>query len=298
MFDHILVPIDDSEPARQAQALAARLCRAFGGRLRLVHWLDVDAFPNVFGYGDPVVVDAQRYAHGLLVQESTRLEAEGVPTEMRLLLAHHRRLGDSVREDALAWGASAIVLGSHGRKGLTRALLGSGAEQILRASPVPALVVRGAGPQALFQRILVAVDGSEVSSRALDAAVQLAVRCGARLHLVHSIGELATFGAYGLSDTFLAQVREDADAVLQQGAARAREAGVPVETSVSAGVEGLGAYVARQAAEWNADLVVAGTHGRRGWRRAMLGSGAEQIARLATTCVLLVPGPPPPGEPS
>ena len=134
---------------------------AFGGRLRLVHWLDVDAFPNVFGYGDPVVVDAQRYAHGLLVQESARLEAEGVPTEMRLLLAHHRRLGDSVREDALAWGASAIVLGSHGRKGLTRALLGSGAEQILRASPVPTLVVWGFDDpsarlpvgQHLFERI-------------------------------------------------------------------------------------------------------------------------------------------------
>jgi nucleotide-binding universal stress UspA family protein len=52
------------------------------------------------------------------------------------------RLGDKVAEQALAWNADLVVVGTHGRKGLSRAMLGSGAEQIVRFAPVPVLVVR------------------------------------------------------------------------------------------------------------------------------------------------------------
>jgi nucleotide-binding universal stress UspA family protein len=290
MFKRILVPIDESQPSSDAQAVALRLSRAFGAQLRLVHWLDVRAFPNMRGNGEPLIRLAQEYAESLLESRKAQAQADGVAVETHLVLARGRRLGDCIREDAQEWDADAIVLASHGRKGVARVLLGSGAEQIIRESPVPALVVRGAGPAALFRRILVAVDGSEVSAQALNVAIELARSCGARVRIVHSIGDLAVFGAYGYAHAFLEQVRIDADRVLQDAAALAKAAGVDVQTCLAAGDEGLGTFVAQQVGEWEADLIVAGTHGRRGFRRAMLGSGAEQIARQAPTSVLLVPG--------
>ena len=66
----------------------------------------------------------------------------GVPAEAQLLEAPGKRLGDVVAEDARAWAADLVVVGTHGRRGLGRALLGSGAEQVIRMAPVPVLSVR------------------------------------------------------------------------------------------------------------------------------------------------------------
>ena len=145
MFKRILVPLDDSEGSGRALELAVRSSRASGGRIRLVHYIDVLAFPNSSGYGDPVVQSAQRYAQAFLDRKKSGLEADGIPVETRLCLAMGKRLGECIAEDASAWGADLIVLGSHGRRGIGRVLLGSGAEQIIREAPVPVLVVPATG---------------------------------------------------------------------------------------------------------------------------------------------------------
>ena len=75
--------------------------------------------------------------------EASILEKDGIQVETQLCLAMGKRLGECISEDAKDWGADSIVLGSHGRKGIGRALLGSGAEQIIREAPVPALVIPG-----------------------------------------------------------------------------------------------------------------------------------------------------------
>jgi CRP-like cAMP-binding protein len=111
--------------------------------LSLVHYIDVQAFPNAFGYGDPVILSAQRYAESFLAEQKSRLEESGVQVDTKLCLAIDKRLGQCISDAARAWGADLIVLGSHGRRGIGRVLLGSGAEQIIREAPVPALVIPG-----------------------------------------------------------------------------------------------------------------------------------------------------------
>lgn len=148
----------------------------------------------------------------------------------------------------------------------------------------------------MYQRILVPVDGSEPSNRALAAAIGLAKAFGSRLRVVHVIEELAYLSGYdqfgGYSGELIRAMREAGEKVLSDSQAQARAAGVEVDGMLFDQFgERLGETVAKAARMWNADLIVTGTHGRRGVSRAVLGSGAEQILRLAPVPVLSVRTP-------
>ena len=143
-----------------------------------------------------------------------------------------------------------------------------------------------------YQRILVPVDGSEPSTKALVAALQLARDGGGRVRLLHCVDELSyALMAREASGNISALLRTEGERILAQAADIATSAGVQAETRlVERTAQRLGESVAGEAAEWNADLVVVGTHGRRGLERMLLGSGADQIVRLAPTPVLVVRG--------
>jgi len=142
----------------------------------------------------------------------------------------------------------------------------------------------------MFDRILVPIDGSSTSSAGLDEAIRLAKLTGGLLRLVHVLDELAFTGGmevYGAE--VLKRLREGGQKVLAEGERVAKAGGTPVETKLFESYgDSLADLVAKEAAEWPADLIVIGTHGRRGLRRALLGSDAEQIARHATVPVLLL----------
>ncbi len=153
---------------------------------------------------------------------------------------------------------------------------------------------------ALYQRILVPVDGSPHARRALDEAIALARLTGARVIVTHAIDE--PFLALGAgawiagSVDLLGLLREGAAEIL--GAARdvVTAAGVLVESVLLDTFDGRVCDLVVQAARTHqADLIVIGSHGRRGLSRALLGSDAEQILRLAPVPVLLVHAPVPPG---
>lgn len=148
----------------------------------------------------------------------------------------------------------------------------------------------------MFKRILVPVDGSETSGKALAAAIALAHEGGGQLHLVHCVDELTYAGAYEYAGTLVDLVRQDGARILEQGLDSCRAAGVEAtSTFIDTPGQRLGESVAKQATDWKADLVVVGTHGRRGVARMALGSGAEQIIRTATAPVLVIRGNAPPG---
>lgn len=148
----------------------------------------------------------------------------------------------------------------------------------------------------MYKRILVALDGSETSMRALTASLNLARQGGGRVRLVHVVEELAYLGGfdpYGASSGDLIKViRENGAKVLATGLAAAGSAGVEADTVVYDNFgERLPDAVADAAKQWNADLIVVGTHGRRGMGRVLMGSGAEQIIRLSPVPVLVIRSP-------
>lgn len=148
----------------------------------------------------------------------------------------------------------------------------------------------------MYQRILVATDGSDTSNIAVEHAVQLARDQRARLRIVHvveSIGHAVSLaGAYPFDPTPLWEaLREDGRQALSTAEAKAGSAGVETETALLEDKEPpecVALILARDAQKWDADLIVLGTHGRRGIDRLLVGSVAETLARMAPTPVLLV----------
>ena len=150
---------------------------------------------------------------------------------------------------------------------------------------------------AMFRKILVAVDGSPASEQALDEAVRLAAMVTARLRLVHVMDRMDWANGFETAPAYynevLHRMRAAGEALLANGLRKALAAGVKADSELL--VDGTGRIceqIAQEASDWQADLVVAGTHGRRGADRMLLGSDAEQIVRHAPVPVLLVRGRP------
>ena len=142
MFKRILVPVDGSKTATKALVAATQLARDFEGQVLLVYDLDALAYAVGIEYAGNVLQAAREEADKALADALAVAKAAGVPAESRLLDAPGRRLGEVVADEAKRWGADLVVVGTHGRRGVSRALLGSGAEQVIRMAPVPVLVVR------------------------------------------------------------------------------------------------------------------------------------------------------------
>jgi nucleotide-binding universal stress UspA family protein len=144
----------------------------------------------------------------------------------------------------------------------------------------------------MYQRILVPVDGSETATKALIAALQMARDSGGQVHLVHVVEGMTPlsadpYGAY--AGEVIEIMRESGGKILQEALEVAKAAGVPADTEIFDNFgERLAEVVADSATRFKADLIVVGTHGRRGLGRVMLGSGAEQIIRLAPVPVLVI----------
>lgn len=145
----------------------------------------------------------------------------------------------------------------------------------------------------MYKRILVPVDGSATSNRGLSEAIQLAKLVGARLRLIHVVDELslatAMESAAANAGQWLDLLREGGEQLLDQALGTARTAGIEADTCMLDSLSGaVPSFILDEARRWQADLIVLGTHGRRGPKRWLLGSTAETVVRQATIPVLLV----------
>lgn len=144
----------------------------------------------------------------------------------------------------------------------------------------------------MYQKILVPIDGSESSLQGLKEAIKLAKETGAALRLVHAVNEYFIDTGYGVAfvtPELIDSLRKGGQAVLDAAAAKARESGLKPETVL---LDRFGTRIADllldQAKQWPADLIVMGTHGRRGLSRLAMGSDAEMVLRSTPVPVLLV----------
>jgi nucleotide-binding universal stress UspA family protein len=148
----------------------------------------------------------------------------------------------------------------------------------------------------MYQRILVPIDGSATSQRGLEEAIDLAKLTQGRLRLYHSLDELSlalAMDAYSIRPgEWIGELRRDGQRLLDEAKAAANAAGVEAETVLHERYSGqVHQQVLAEAEQWGADLIVIGTHGRRGIDRFVMGSSAEQILRQARVPVLLVRTP-------
>ena len=146
MYPKILVPIDSSPPSQAGLDEAIQLAQASGARLLLVHVMDELSFANGFETGQTYCAELlpmmKRRAEALLEKGRARADVAGVPVETALREGYCGTVPELIVEMAASWGAGLIVVGTHGRRGIGRFVLGSDAEQILRTAPVPVLLVK------------------------------------------------------------------------------------------------------------------------------------------------------------
>lgn len=148
----------------------------------------------------------------------------------------------------------------------------------------------------MYERILVSIDGSNPSNRAIDEAVKLVALSQGRIRLVSIVPSLANAYAAGAYSGFVPLESQDAfeketTELLGKAQADLKKRGVEAETkliSLEAGTDEIADAVLKEAEAWNADVIVLGTHGRRGVSRLLLGSVAETLLRIATVPLLLV----------
>ena len=155
----------------------------------------------------------------------------------------------------------------------------------------------------MYERILVPVDGSATSSAGLAEAMRVARLTGGRLRLLHLVDEMpfvmSAEGYGAMATDVLGLLKEAGERILAQARALVEAAGIPVDTRLYESLNGrLAERVASETEEWQADLLVLGTHGRRGIGRVFLGSDAEQVLRIARVPVLLVRAPDAPPQAS
>ena len=145
MYKRILVPIDGSDTAARGLVEAIALARNLKATIRLLN-LTSDLVP----VGEMTsAIDFERFREGLnqfgqrlLAEASEQAKAQGVACETSILDLRGNRVADAIVEEARKSRCDLIVIGTHGRRGVSRAMLGSDAENVVRNSPVPVLLVR------------------------------------------------------------------------------------------------------------------------------------------------------------
>jgi len=146
----------------------------------------------------------------------------------------------------------------------------------------------------MYRRILVPIDSSSTAALGLREAIRLAKDQNAALRMVHVVDKTAIIGVAeaGMNPRpVLAKLARSGRAILDAARRSAKKAGIEAETVLHEPLtKRVADEVLREAKKWRADLIVMGTHGRRGLQRLVLGSDAEQIVRLADVPVLLVHG--------
>lgn len=293
MFSRILVAVDASAPARLAVVLGARLAHEHDGDLLLCHCVD----------WMPII--AQLEASGAIIDPTPTVDAFNARATSLLTAAAEcaARYGIQAKRGIVEGSAQTgilqlageqrcglIVMGAHAGSGFGRLLIGNTTNAVLRASSIPVLTVREGiriadEGRCCFARIMVATDESEPSVAALETALALPPEDRREL-IVCSVADAnrprdrADSGSpNGLVVT---QARANAD----RAVAIAQAQGIAVKSRVIEGDPRV-ALVA-QAAHEDADLIVIGSHGRRGIERLVLGSVAEYVVRTAPLPVLVV----------
>ncbi|WP_435062758.1 universal stress protein [Halobaculum sp. EA56] len=291
----VVVATDGSDPAAAAVGTAFSLASALDAG---VHPCTV-VNPFVIGRTVADLSDAREEAERRVEDLAERAREAGLDAAPAV---REGRVVAELLAHAGETDADLIVVGTHGRGGARRALLGSVAEKLIRTADVPVLVVpaavresEGAGREwGPDTRVLLATDGSDAAAPAERVGVGLAGALGARLVAVSVVDEPGTVANVGgglLTEETIAAVRraldEGADEAVGRVLDRASEAGVDAEGEVIGGEPSRA--IRGYAADTDADLIVVGTHGRGGIRRIVLGSVAERVVRGADRPVLVVP---------
>jgi len=285
-MNRILVPLDESPASEAIVRVAEALARAHGAELILLRAVRPAAGPGSAALGSDV--DPVAEAASYLKRLSETLRAGGlarVRWDVRRGAAEQAITTAAARERV-----DLIAMTTHGRGGIGRLLLGSVAESVVRSAPAPVLLIRGrlSSSPGTITKILVPLDGSNLSAEILPIVERLAGPFDLTIALLHAVEPMPTSAVAGISsrrEEMIAFRQEEAERYLSKVASALEEKGLRVRHAVRAGqaVDVIQQY----AGEEGIRLIAMTTHGRTGLGRVFFGSVAERVLRAAPVPVLV-----------
>jgi len=289
----ILVPVDFSDKSSDAIAYAAGIAASYGARMELFHV--VEPFPHVEELSLPSTVAELNHRHvDAAREELSKLAARHIPVEVKYTVkVVLGEVDEEILRESAAWNTDLLVLNTHGFTGIKELFMGGTAEKLVRHARCPVLVVRRRGRSrpspARMKRLLVPLDFSEHSRKALRYARHFAQHFGASIDLVSAVEPMMYYEGLTVP-TVTAEgagtvVAEAGEALRRIGE---KEFGDNIKWTALVRMGSAHHEVVETARDRKTDLLVITTHGRTGLKHFLLGSTAEQIVRHAPCPVLVV----------
>lgn len=283
----VLVAVDGSNSSEAVIREVARRPWPAGSEIAVITMVD----PYFFTKAPLLLEEAKQSAQKSLDELAKPLVEAGLQVSAMVAPGNPRH---ALPRYASEWKADLVMMGSHGRGAVGRLLIGSTTQAVLRHATCSVEIVRSKVPvSAGGMRVLAPTDGSEHAHAALAAVAARPWPQGSEFRVMASpeypvlVGEYPYYAPEQVAD-LTKQSLEHANAAVEQGAAMLAKAGLKVSSEVIEPKDTPSRSILESAKEWNADLIVMGSHGRRGFDRLILGSVSETVALHAPCSVEVV----------
>ena len=304
MLKEILIPIDGSQCSERAARVGMALAQRLEANVTLTHVVDQAA---AFTTEGPQRRE-EKIAETLI--EAWMNEAQKMGVHAISSLRSGPNIAEAISRMAEYGACDLIVMGTHGREGIPRAIWGSVAERVAHETSVPVMFVRrsetdvsGISPEfakgtalaleSKFERILVPIDADQISLTAVAHAVELARLLNATLELLHvTINPANLWSELELRPVYNGKMLVETQRIMHDALAQigteSLEAKQVEVSELQGGLEAINRVIVRHAKRSGADLIVMGTTARTGVLKWLVGSVAEAVIHHAEVPVLLV----------
>lgn len=293
-IDSVLLPIDGSEDVQPWVQRGIDIAATLGADLHVLGVMDVRELAPSLSHLDAEDRSEQEEQIEAQIERTVESVAGRARTHLsgRIRIAVERGIPpETITEYADTHAIDLIAMGTHGRDGLERALLGSVTERVLRTTSVPVIVtprddqVDEPGDGS-YGSILLPTDGSEYADVAVEWGIDLADAYDATVHTVHSV-DTSRFTEVEATGELYDAIEETGREALKRVRRRARAADVSVTAMIGSGPAAQ--VILSYSQDHDTDMIVIGTHGRSGIERHVLGSVTETVVRNADVPVCCVP---------
>ncbi len=284
MYKTILVGFDDSLSSKAALIEASNRARIHGGKVIMVHavFFDTEEFgiapeqlDKRMKIGEKACMESKQKITDEFNIEVQSLLCEGDPAEVILEVAQGKK-------------ADLIVLGTYGRKGLNRLLMGSVTTGVIAESTIDILVVKKPCTECTgeYKSILVPFDGSDFSKKAINRACQIAKEDNSTVTVLYVIPRYEEMVNFFKTESITNSLLQEAEKIIKSAKEFASLQGTTVFTQISEG--NATDIIVETAKEKKHDLIVMGSHGYRGVNKAIIGSTTERVIINAACPILVV----------
>ena len=285
-FKNILCPVDFFSASNRAFEYAMKLAENYGANLRLLHVVS-PIIPDTYASGSNLAdlsVDFQKKSRLQLEKLKARAEKKNIKVSAEVQIGD---IDGEIRRAIKNGNADLVVVGTHGRRGFERWVLGSVTERLIRHCPVPLLAIGSSGTSRMvppaIARMVVTTDFSEGTSDAMAYACSIAAECQSKITLLHVMNDVTADVGLRLRDPLIRGIREKLDALVPKGI----RDWCDVQTHVDTGTPWR--VILKTIQSEKPGLLVMNVHGKGMLERALVGSTADRVLRGTSCPVLLIP---------